>query len=248
MRNKFCKKSDKYTTQNWFNRWSNEYDQTLGRIGFHRDLLDLIVKNSAVKRGDKILDIGCGTGLLTLKLLQKSDCFIEGIDSSRDMIAIFKDKIKKLKLDDKVCVGLMDADSLKFKDNVFDMVVSSVTLHHIKDKVPVLKAILRVLKPGGVFIIGEIDMDTTGKHTDVKRLKRILKVLEEEWIPALRDVGIKAFLKMFDNGKKHILNQGEYCIGLKQWAEICKKAGFKTVTIKRVKRYKCFGVVVAKKA
>jgi len=48
-------------------------------------------------------------------------------------------------------------------------------------------------------------------------------------------------------GKKHILNQGEYCVSLKQWADICKKAGFHKIVIKKVPRYKCFGIVVAKK-
>ena len=45
-------------TRAWFGGWSNEYDQTLGMLGFHRALLDLVVKNSAVKRNDKVLDIG----------------------------------------------------------------------------------------------------------------------------------------------------------------------------------------------
>ncbi len=240
-------KKHKRFTKGWFNQWSNEYDRTLGSISFHRDLLDLIVKNSGVKPGYKILDIGCGTGLLSLKLLQKSDCFIAGIDYSKEMAQIFKDKIRKLGLNGRVSVTLMDADSLKFKENTFDMAVSSVVLHHLKDKLPALKKVYRAIKPGGRLIIGEIDMDSTGSHTDIKRFKRILKVLEKEWIPALREVGIEAFSKMFDNGKKHILNQGEYCLSLKQWAAICRQAGFNLVIIKRVMRHKCFGIVVARK-
>jgi len=247
VKNKTHGRTDKVVTRDWFNRWSNEYDRTLGRIGFHRDLLDLIVKNSKVKAGDKILDIGCGTGLLSLKFLQKQDCFVAGVDYSKEMIAVFEDKIKKLKLSGRVSITLRDANSLNFKENTFDKAVSSVTLHHLKDKLPAIKTVFRILKPGGVFIIGEIDMDSTGKHTDIKRLKRILRVLEQEWIPAMRDVGVEAFSKMFDNGKKHILNQGEYCLSLKQWAAICRKAGFSPVTIKKVPRYKVFGIVVAKK-
>lgn len=247
MKNNVQKKKDKTVTQDWFNRWSNQYDRTLGRISFHRDLLTLVVKNSNVKNKDRILDIGCGTGLLSLKFLKKSDCFITGVDYSNEMIAIFKDKIKRLKLHDRVSLDLMDAGALRFKDNTFNMIVSSVTLHHLKNKLPALKKIFKILKPGGRFIIGEIDMDTTGKLTDTERLKRILRVLEQEWIPALKDVGVEAFSKMFDNGKKHILNQGEYCLSLKQWARICKKAGFSSATIKRVPRNKAFGIVVAKK-
>jgi len=234
-------------TRNWFDRWSNEYDRTLGSISFHRELLDLIVKSSGVKEGDRILDIGCGTGLLSLKFLQKTGCSVVGVDCSGEMMAIFKDKIKKLGLKDRVLLNLMDAGSLKFRDNTFDKVVSSVTLHHLKNKLPALKTVLRVLKPGGAFIIGEIDMDTTGIHTDTRRLKRILRVLEQEWVPALKDTGVEAFSKMFDNGKKHILNQGEYCVSLKKWADLCRSAGFRTVALRRVKHHPCFGIVVAKK-
>ncbi|MFA5105311.1 MAG: methyltransferase domain-containing protein [Candidatus Margulisiibacteriota bacterium] len=245
---KKLKRNKATETRRWFGCWSNEYDRTLGSISFHRELLDLVVKNTRVKSGDKILDLGCGTGLLSLRYLQKSCCSITGVDYSREMIDILKDKVKKLKLKDRISICLLDAASLKFKDNTFDRVVSSVALHHVEDKLPVLKKVFRVLKPGGIFIIGEVDMDTTGKHTDAKRLKRILRVLEQEWIPALKDVGVGAFSKMFDNGKKHILNQGEYCLSLKQWASLCRRAGFSSAVVKRVPRHKAFGIVVAKKA
>ena len=237
----------KVNTKQWFKHWSNKYDRTLGSISFHKELLDLVVKNAAVKDGDNILDIGCGTGLLSLKLLQKKKCSITGIDYSEEMAAIFKDKIKKLKLGNALSVSIMDAASLKFKSGVFDKAVSSVTLHHLKDKLPALRSIFRILKPGGIFIIGEIDMDTTGKHTDAARLKRILRVLEAEFIPAMKDAGVEAFSQMYDNGKKHILNDGEYCLSLEQWASLCRKAGFDPVTVKRVAKHKCFGAVIAKK-
>ncbi|MFA5088919.1 MAG: class I SAM-dependent methyltransferase [Candidatus Omnitrophota bacterium] len=246
MKTRLGKKVDKAVTRDWFGRWSNEYDRTLGKISFHRDLLDLIVKNFPVKEG-KILDVGCGTGLLSLKSLQRSACRVTAIDCSREMAEVFKEKIRKLGLKDRVSVRLMDADSLRFKENTFDIIVSSVTLHHLKEKLPALQTMRRILRPGGCLIIGEVDVDTTGRHTDVQRLRRILRVLEQEWIPALKDAGVEAFSKMFDNGKKHILNQGEYCVSLGQWAGICRKAGFSPVVIKRVPRHKVFGIIVAKK-
>ena len=70
-------KTGKKVTRDWFRNWSNEYDRTLGRLGFHRDLLDMVVKNSGVKHSDKVLDIGCGTGLLSLKFLKAADCSLQ---------------------------------------------------------------------------------------------------------------------------------------------------------------------------
>lgn len=240
-------KIGKSVTRNWFGSWSNEYDRTLGKLRFHRDLLSLVVKNSGVKNKDKVLDIGCGTGLLSLKFLQRADCSITAVDNSKEMLALFGDKIKKLKLNNRIVCRPMDAGSIKFADNTFDIAASTVALHHLKEKLNPLKKIFRVLKPGGRFIIGEIDMDTTGRHTDIKRFKRIVRVLEQEWIAALEVGDLNTFVRMFDNSKRHVLNQGDYCISLKQWGEICKRASFRKVVIKRVPQHRCFGVVVAEK-
>lgn len=237
----------KIATRDWFNQWSNQYDKTLGSIGFHRELLKLVVRNSGVKNSDKVLDIGCGTGLLSLGLLQRAGCFVTGIDISKEMLSIFNQKIKKCGLEKRAVPALKDIDSMNFKDNSFDIAVSSVVLHHLKNKLPAIKKVYKLLKPGGIFIIGEIDMDSTGKHTDVKRLKGMVRVLEEEWVSALKDAGIEAFARMYNNGIKHILNQGEYCISLKQWARLCEKAGFSRAAIKKVKKYKCFGIIAARK-
>ncbi|MDY6967006.1 MAG: class I SAM-dependent methyltransferase, partial [Halobacteriota archaeon] len=57
------------STEDWFKEWSNEYDQTLGKMKRHHDMLDLAVEVSEVKDGESVLDIGCGTGLLSLKFL-----------------------------------------------------------------------------------------------------------------------------------------------------------------------------------
>jgi hypothetical protein len=97
------------------------------------------------------------------------------------------------------------------------------------------------------LVIGEIDMDTTGRHTDVKRFKRIIKVLEQEWLGSFELKDMRVFERMFDNSKRHILNQGEFCVSLKQWAALCKKAGFRKVAVKKVTRHPCFGVVIAQK-
>ncbi len=240
-------KTGKNVMRNWFGGWSNEYDRTLGKLRFHRDLLDLVVKNSGVKNNDKVLDIGCGTGLLSLKFLKAADCSITAVDNSKEMLVLFEDKIKKLKLDNRVVCKLMDAGSVKFANDTFDVAVSTVALHHLKKKLNPLKRIFRVLKPGGRFIIGEVDMDTTGRHTEIKRFKRIVRVLEQEWIAALEVGDLNAFVRMFDNSKRHILNQGDYCVSLKQWGETCKKAGFGKIVIKKVPHHKCFGIVIARK-
>ena len=238
-------KNNKKDTNEWFTDWANEYDDTLGKINRHHHLLNLVVRLSNVKKDQNVLDIGCGTGLLSLKFLEKADCFITGIDSSSEMLSIFSEKIKKLALSDRLVYKLEDAAALEFKQNSFDIVASTVTLHHLKNKFPTIKKIHDILKPGGRFVLGDIDMDTTGKITDPKRLLRLIEWLKEEFVLALTEGGIEAFSRMYDNGKKHILNDGEYCISFKQWKDLCNKASFSKVTVKSLPNFKWFKVLVA---
>jgi ubiquinone/menaquinone biosynthesis C-methylase UbiE len=184
-------------TKEWFKDWANDYDRTLGKIKRHHQLLDLTVKMSKVKDGERVLDIGIGTGLTSLKFLKAANCTIVGIDYSQDMMDICKDKLTKLGLTDKIECCMMDAVSLDFPKESFDIVASTVSLHHIKDKYPVIKKIHNLLKPGGRFVLGDLDMDTTGKLTDPKRLQRVLDYLVPELIEALKDGGIEGFSRMY---------------------------------------------------
>ncbi|MGD2065993.1 MAG: methyltransferase domain-containing protein [Candidatus Bathyarchaeota archaeon] len=238
---------NKKDTSEWFKDWANDYDNTLGKIDRHHQLLNLVVELSDVEKGQKVLDIGCGTGLLSLKFLEKADCSITGVDSSPEMLSIFGDKIKKLALSDRIACKLEDAKALDFEPNTFDVVASTVTLHHLTDKFPTIKRIHDVLKPEGRFVLGDIDMDTTGDLIDPERLLRMLDWLKEEFVLALTWGGTEAFSRMYDNGKKHILNDGEYCISFKQWKNLCKKAGFSEVTVHDLPGFKWFKVLVATK-
>jgi len=234
-------------TREWFQDWANEYDSTLGKLGRHHAMLDLVVKESGVRDNDSILDIGCGTGFLSLKFLDAADCTITAIDSSAQMLALFQEKIRKFNLSPHISCDQVSAEQMEFTPRQFDIIAATVSLHHVKEKEPVIQKIYDFLKDGGRFIIGEIDMDTTGDTDDPVRLTRILKYLASELELAMREGGVQAFERMYDNGKKHILNDGEYCIGFDQWAALCRDAGFSHVDIIPVHEYEWFKVLVATK-
>jgi hypothetical protein len=63
----------------------------------------------------------------------------------------------------------------------------------------------------------------------------------------MKEGGVQAFGRMYDNGKKHILNDGEYCIGFDQWRKICRKSGFNKVEVTPLKEFEWFKVLVATK-
>ncbi|MDD4137939.1 MAG: class I SAM-dependent methyltransferase [Methanoregula sp.] len=231
----------------WFRGWANEYDATLGKIKRHHRLLDLAVKMSGVKDEARVLDIGCGTGLLSLKFLDKADCRVTAIDSSPEMLGIFREKIETLGLAGRVRCMQASAETMDFLPAEFDIIAATVSLHHVKDKAPVLEKIHACLADGGRFVLGEIDMDTTGRLEDKKRLLRVLDYLRDELVLAMDAGGVPAFGRMYDNGKKHVLNDGEYCLGFAQWKKLCREAGFRKVAIFPVKGFERFKVLVATK-
>jgi hypothetical protein len=90
-------------------------------------------------------------------------------------------------------------------------------------------------------------MDTAGSLKDPQRLLRIIDCLKQEFALALKEGGLDAFKRMYDNGKKHILNEGEFCISFRQWKELCRKAKFRRIKIKPLPEFKWFKVLVAVK-
>jgi len=231
----------------WFQDWANEYDTTLGKVKRHHALLDRVVRVSGVKSGDRVLDIGCGTGLLSLKFLDKAGCTVTAIDSSAEMLTIFQGKIEKFGLTGRVRCEQRSAEEMDYGPGRFDIVAATVSLHHVKEKQPVVDRIYESLADGGRFVLGEIDLDTTGRLDDPKRLLRVLEYLSKELPLVMKEGGVPAFERMYDNGKKHILNDGEYCIGSEQWARLCRRAGFQEVEIRPLKGFAWFVVLVATK-
>ena len=109
---------------------------------FVSDLGMPVVELLSPKLGERILDLGCGDGTLTLKLMAHG-CEVVGVDSSREMVAA----AKSLGLDAQVMNGL----TLSFT-NEFDAVFSNAALHWMKQPEEVIARVWRALKSGGRFV------------------------------------------------------------------------------------------------
>ena len=96
------------------------------------------------KSGERILDLGCGTGHLTEKIAE-AGARVVGVDRSPEMIRQAKEKYPALRFE------VMDARELTL-DGPFDAVFSNATLHWIKEAERVIAGIAKLLRPGGRFV------------------------------------------------------------------------------------------------
>ena len=148
--------------------------------------------------GASVLDVGCGPGTITADIAERGASVI-GIDAAVDVVA----KAQELGVDARVG----DAYALDFPDNSFDVVHSHQTLQHLARPVDALREMRRVLKPGGVLGVRDVDYAGTIIH------------------PATPGIDLWADLYQ----RVHRSNGGEPNAGrrLKEWA---LAAGFETVT------------------
>jgi len=107
---------------------------------YGRDLLELL----APKAGERILDVGCGTGQHASDVAQ-SGAEVIGVDASQEMIASARANFPNLRFE------VADATALPFQ-NEFDAVLSNAALHWIRDQQGAIASISRALKPGGRFV------------------------------------------------------------------------------------------------
>ena len=141
-------------------RWASFYDVTVNimTLGQVRRLRTLTVEHTLLKPGESILDVGCGTGGVTIpaKLQVGKNGRAAGIDPAPEMIAVARRKASRAGLEIDFRVGVIE--SLPFADETFDAVTSSLMMHHLPEHLRVkgLAEIRRVLKPGGRLLIADM--------------------------------------------------------------------------------------------
>lgn len=142
-----------------FDSVAAKYDlmNDLMSFGIHRLWKRFTIESSAVRPGQKILDLAGGTGDFTAKFSrmagEKGEVILADINSS--MLMIGREKTRNQGRINNIHYVQANAESLPFCDNYFDCITFAFGLRNVTEKEKALSSILRVLKPGGRLLVLE---------------------------------------------------------------------------------------------
>jgi demethylmenaquinone methyltransferase/2-methoxy-6-polyprenyl-1,4-benzoquinol methylase len=140
-----------------FDTISGNYDGLNRVISFGIDVKwrKKVLKLVADTDPDTILDIATGTGDLALLMTQTNATKIIGLDISAGMLDVGRQKITARNLDLKIEMVLGDSENIPYDDATFDAITVAFGVRNFETLDKGLAEILRVLKPGGIFVILE---------------------------------------------------------------------------------------------
>ena len=144
------------------------------------------LKHLNIKSDDVILDVGCGGGI-NIKRMAQDAKKVYGIDYSIESVNLSKEVNEKLINEGKVEIMKGNVKDLPFEDNTFDIVTAFETVYFWPDIEKCFGEVKRVLKPGGMFLIG---METNGSDNWVMKFWKHFIDME-----MYNDGEIKNFLK-----------------------------------------------------
>jgi ubiquinone/menaquinone biosynthesis C-methylase UbiE len=134
-----------------FDDWPEKYDQWFGTpIGsLVREYESrLLLETTRPAQGERILDVGCGTGVFTLDLL-KAGARVTGLELSLPMLRRAGKKVRGLPF--HMVQGNMGG--LPFVDRAFDKTVSITAIEFVEDARAALAELFRVTRPGGLIVV-----------------------------------------------------------------------------------------------
>jgi tRNA (cmo5U34)-methyltransferase len=147
-----------------FNIRAATWDENPQRVALSSAIVDVILKHIPLSKGMEVLDYGAGTGLVSLGL-QPYVKSVVAADSAEEMLN---------KLNEKVLTGgipnvrtiLIDLEKNVIPELRFDVIVTSMVLHHIENVPGMISNLTKMIRPGGYLAIADLDSDDGEFHHD----------------------------------------------------------------------------------
>lgn len=184
--------------------WSVDILEWLLTLGKLEHVFGEVVKSAGLRPGQRLLDLGCGTGALVRLAAAQCPAGDEtelwGLDATPQMVERAKARSAAHGSDDRVRFVLGVCESLPFEDGHFDVVTSTFLYHHLPPalKVRTTAQVRRVLKPGGRFVLCDYDRPRSALDYFMWAPLRLFsnEYLTEHWQGRLPDMLVEAGLTL----------------------------------------------------
>ncbi|MFA6127149.1 MAG: class I SAM-dependent methyltransferase [Bacteroidales bacterium] len=149
---------------NRFDENASTWDSREYRVRLAESVSAAIRKEVQLSKQMEILDFGCGTGLVSLSLAGEV-ASLTGVDNSSGMLAVLMEKAASLNLVNvrSLNLNLGEGDILP---GSYDLILSSMTFHHVKDVPSLIRTMYQSIRPGGYLCVADLDPDHGLFHSD----------------------------------------------------------------------------------
>lgn len=182
--------------------WDEQHDDGLGMLEATDRLTSRVGALLNVKPGQKVLDIGCGTGKPAVQIASANDIHITGINITQSQLDIANAQLATSgPKAGSVSFQLGDAMKLQVDDVSFDGAYAIESLIHVSDKGAALAHIARALRPGSRLVVADYFLERQAEGLEVAALDGVAKAFElapSLTIPEFKDVASKAGLNVVD--------------------------------------------------
>jgi SAM-dependent methyltransferase len=152
---------------------ADDYQRYMGR--YSRPLAEQFVELVGVRRGDRVLDVGCGPGVLTAPLVDRCGAdHVAAVDPSASFTAAARDRFPGVDVRDAT------AESLPYDDDAFDLALAQLVVNFMPDPVAGLREMGRVTRPGGTVAASVWDLVDAGPLQDFWRAAQAVDPTAED--------------------------------------------------------------------
>lgn len=148
-----------------FNQVANSWD-TPEKVKLNEHYANSIRKYLTKKDNLKILEVGCGTGLLGSQFVDETNSLI-GLDTSKGMLEVFNQKFADNKNVHSVLINLEEEN---LNESGFDLIISSMAFHHLKNPQTMILKLKKMLSANGVIAVIDLDKEDGSFHPDPKNM------------------------------------------------------------------------------